>query len=324
MENVISSRGAAGIGQSGFWRIDNAELPFLPENDRAFRQVLPEQIGAGYSRLYQLDTEVSMIETCYTSQRDLAVLSRIDSEEPRLVLTLGFEGNSSFQSSRGETIDFLGGHSTITTFAASSGERRYSAKKPTRQVRLVVGQDWLKNQLGEDKTRQWFDKPGLRIVSQKPISQQGRWLAEQVISRPDTGGQEKLFLKGLAWSILATELGPLLDDQAPCQDPRERGIAERARAILQEEYRTPPTVEELARRVGTNQLKLKLLFHKYFNQTPYGMVLETRMKTAYTLLECRRGSVSEVAAWVGYQHPANFSAAFRKYFGFPPKRLARG
>jgi AraC family transcriptional regulator, transcriptional activator of the genes for pyochelin and ferripyochelin receptors len=99
-------------------------------------------------------------------------------------------------------------------------------------------------------------------------------------------------------------------------------LAELARDILCDEFRNPPSVAELSNRVGTNQLNLKKIFHHFFENTPYGLLSEFRMDHAYQLLESRRCHVSVVANQVGFTHASNFTAAFIKHFGIPPKAVA--
>jgi len=98
-------------------------------------------------------------------------------------------------------------------------------------------------------------------------------------------------------------------------------IAKLAREILYHEFKNPPSVEKLSKRVGTNQFKLKKLFHHFFNTTPYGLILEIRMNYAYQLLKSTHCKVSVAADLVGYNHASNFSAAFTKYFGISPKSI---
>ena len=75
--------------------------------------------------------------------------------------------------------------------------------------------------------------------------------------------------------------------------------------------------------MGTNQFKLKQLFHHFFTNTPYGLLLEIRMNNAYQLLETTECQVSVAADLVGYSHASNFSAAFMKHFGVSPKAVSK-
>lgn len=299
----------------------------LPQQRQArhLQQSLPDSIGQGHSRIVQLDQELVFIDTAYRPTRDLAVLSRIENQAPRLVVTLGLQGQSQFVSQHGETVPFLAGYSTITTFASSLGERRYAADTDVRQLRFSVSQAWLEHYLGDNPLSGLFDKAGVHIASQRPISAQAALAAQQLLQVDVSNGLGKLELHSNVLAVLAAELAPLCQGQADAMpySPKELAMANAARDILLQEFQKPPTSKELARRVGTNQLKIKQLFHHCFNTTPYQMVLEARMQRAYHMLQNGACQVSAVAAYVGYKHPANFSAAFVSYFGFAPSGIRR-
>ena len=79
------------------WRIRADDLPSqVQQQKQCLHQSLPEEAGVGYSNIFQLDNDLSYIETLYTPSRDLAVLSRIENPEPRMVITLVFKGTLSF------------------------------------------------------------------------------------------------------------------------------------------------------------------------------------------------------------------------------------
>jgi AraC-like DNA-binding protein len=95
---------------------------------------------------------------------------------------------------------------------------------------------------------------------------------------------------------------------------------ERARDLLSSQLDQQITVEYLATTVGINEHKLKEGFRYLYDNTPIGLLLELRMRKAYTLLES--GQQVAQAAWqVGYKYPNNFSVAFTRYFGRSPKSI---
>jgi len=60
---------------------------------------------------------------------------------------------------------------------------------------------------------------------------------------------------------------------------------------------------------------LRALFQKHFKISPSLVALELRMSRAKELLTSGRLSVKEIAYRLGYQHPNDFSRAFKAYFG---------
>lgn len=116
----------------------------------------------------------------------------------------------------------------------------------------------------------------------------------------------------LILQLLADELSPLFEEECSNSNfsAKDQALANKAREIIQTEYETPPSILELARRVGVNHTRLKQLFHYYFATTPYAMLLDIRMHTAYQLLKTGNYHLNTVAYRVGYEHAHNFSAPY--------------
>jgi AraC family transcriptional activator of pyochelin receptor len=289
-------------------------------------QSLPDHLGLGQSAIFQLDQDLSYIETRYTTSKDVSVSSRIDYQEPLLMVTLGLQGQSRFSGKHGDELVFREGYTSITAIQSSIGERQYQAHKPTVQLRFALNKRWLDRYFGETRAAQLLGKNGTRLLSCQPISPQAMHAAQQLLSHNPFRETSRIFMHGQALSLLAFELMPLSEDKRrnlSRLDQKDREIAKAARDILEREFRNPPSVEQLARRAGTNQFKLKQLFHHFFTNTPYGLLLEIRMRNAYQLLQSTRCQVSVVADLVGYNHVSNFSTAFIKYYGFSPKILRK-
>jgi len=75
-----------------------------------------------------------------------------------------------------------------------------------------------------------------------------------------------------------------------------------ARERLLSDLSSPPTIEQLARETGLNQLKIKQGFKVLFGTTTYGLFQRERMERALTLLQTN--SVTETASLLGYSKQA--------------------
>jgi AraC-like DNA-binding protein len=103
--------------------------------------------------------------------------------------------------------------------------------------------------------------------------------------------------------------------------PRDvNGIYE-ARDYLTQHYRDPPKIPELARMVGLNQTKLKAGFREVTKLTIYSYITKCRMERAADLLLNGNYGIAEVAYQVGYDYPANFTSAFKKFYGKLPRSM---
>ncbi|CAG1770868.1 Regulatory protein PchR [uncultured bacterium] len=302
------------------WCVKNEDLP-IEILAQSVHQLLPQELGTGYSNIMQLDAGLSYIETDFVPNKDFSILSQIETQEPRMVLTLGLQGQSGFTNHRGSELSFNAGYTTIATFGSSIGERQYQAHNAVKQLRVSVSQAWVERYFPEEQAEKFF-KQHLQQLSHRPISAQGRIVIQQLHNTQVLPELKRVFVHGQVMNLLVSELNNLYQEEIKFNQ-RDKNIAMLARDILMEEYQNPPSVEQLARRAGTNTFKLKQLFKHFFDNTPYGMLLDIRMNKAYQLLSAKHYHVNTVADLVGYGHASNFSVAFNKYYGVTPKKLSK-
>ena len=310
-----------------YHQLNNAELPLQKQSDtNNLIQYLPDEVGDGHTLIVPLHEDFSFIDTNYLPNKNLAIVSKIDDQEPRLVVTIALKGQSSFKGYQNQTIFFKEGYTTIAIFKSSHGERQYKANKQIRQLRFSVKKSWLDKQSGAEKSAEIFAKDGICLVSHRPISTQGLIAARHLVDAKDKEALQHLFIQGHAMTLLAAELATLFQEDPQCVDgftKKDKVTAQMARDILYSEFKNPPSVADLALRVGTNQFKLKKLFHHFFSNTPYGLLGEYRMQVAYQLLETKQHPVNVVADKVGFAHASNFTLAFIKCYGVSPKVVGK-
>lgn len=81
----------------------------------------------------------------------------------------------------------------------------------------------------------------------------------------------------------------------------------------------PLKLEQLAGMYNVTPRTLKRRFYTLFGVKLYNFLLDVRMEQATRLLLETDTSIEQVATLTGYQSFANFSTAFKKYYGHPPK-----
>ncbi len=150
---------------------------------------------------------------------------------------------------------------------------------------------------------------------------------QQLYSTRLSAQAQRLFLKGKLYEILAcyfsfensvdTESCPFLKDE----DSVKR--VKKAKEILINAYTSPPSLNELSRKVGLNELKLKTGFKEVYGNTVYGFVLDYKLETARAMLESRQHKINEIAFHIGYSNPSHFISAFKKKYGITPKQYTK-
>jgi AraC-like DNA-binding protein len=90
------------------------------------------------------------------------------------------------------------------------------------------------------------------------------------------------------------------------------------KAIIEKEYRQHYTNLQLARKVSTNEYKLKHGFKQTFHMSLYKFLTNIRIEKAKDLLEFTEDPVSRVASNVGFPDGGSFCKRFKQCTGFSP------
>ena len=98
---------------------------------------------------------------------------------------------------------------------------------------------------------------------------------------------------------------------------------EAAATIYQREMHRPPTIEQLAYRLGLNRNDLINGFKALFGETPHAYYNTLRMVRAQEMLRSGGLSISDIARRVGYERYASFSRAYQEHFGCSPSSVGR-
>jgi AraC family transcriptional regulator of adaptative response / methylphosphotriester-DNA alkyltransferase methyltransferase len=88
--------------------------------------------------------------------------------------------------------------------------------------------------------------------------------------------------------------------------------------IVEGEYGSDLSLDEIARRVASSRRQLQRSYAEIGNTTFREHLTAVRMDRAAELLKTRGLTVREVAARVGYRQPAQFAKAFRRHHGVAP------
>lgn len=91
---------------------------------------------------------------------------------------------------------------------------------------------------------------------------------------------------------------------------------------LKEHYRTA-TLEEAAAKVSLSPAYLSRVFKEKSGESFSELLLRTRMEKACELLADIQNRSYDIAYYVGYDNPKNFSRAFKAYYGVSPSEYRK-
>jgi AraC-like DNA-binding protein len=154
-----------------------------------------------------------------------------------------------------------------------------------------------------------------------------RRLAASLFAPGFNGPLRALMLEGAVIQLIAAQAAAAGRKSLP--QPRtilargERDAVHAAHQRLLADMRDPPSLGELAAAVGLSERRLSAAFRSLFGATPFETLRNHRLEQARLVLQSGEGSLKEVSFRVGYNHISNFTAAFARRFGEPPRRYLR-
>ena len=106
--------------------------------------------------------------------------------------------------------------------------------------------------------------------------------------------------------------------QRPTTVRHRTSLFEEAVAIVEAEYASELSLDDIARRVASSRRQLQRAYSEIGETTFRDHLTRIRMERAADLLAARGLTVREVAYRVGYRQPAQFAKAFRRHHGVSP------
>lgn len=106
--------------------------------------------------------------------------------------------------------------------------------------------------------------------------------------------------------------------QRPSTIRLRASLLEEANAIVERDYASELSLDDIARRVASSRRQLQRAYAEIGKTTFREHLTRVRMERAAELLASRMFTVREVANRVGYRQPAQFAKAFRRHRGVSP------
>jgi AraC family transcriptional regulator, regulatory protein of adaptative response / methylphosphotriester-DNA alkyltransferase methyltransferase len=106
--------------------------------------------------------------------------------------------------------------------------------------------------------------------------------------------------------------------QRPATIRHRTSLYEDATSIVEAEYSSDLSLDDIARRVASSRRQLQRSYAEIGKTTFREHLTGVRMEKAAEMLRMRGLTVRDVAHQVGYRQPAQFAKAFRRHHGSSP------
>ena len=146
-------------------------------------------------------------------------------------------------------------------------------------------------------------------------------LVGQFFGNTYEGEIKMMFYKSHITALLSHYFGQLAKQEKTTLNTSQIEKIHLAQEILISDLENPPSLTELANRIGTNTNKLKIEFKAQFGVPVFKYLQNQRLTKAYSLIKNEQKTIQEAAWAVGYDSLGSFSNAFEKKFGYRPSQV---
>ncbi len=170
-------------------------------------------------------------------------------------------------------------------------------------------------------------KTGKPIIEPKEINASIKLILNQLTTKQTNETLRPIFIKGKVYELLSYYFSTTSENEmehCPYIASEETvSKIKHAKEIIMEEMNNPPTLTDLAKKVGLNIKKLKTDFKEFYGVPVFTFLLNYKMELAKKMLQEQQLNVNELAIHLGYSTSSHFIAAFKRKFGITPKQFAK-
>ena len=291
---------------------------------------VPELLGRGYSREIELSPGVRLHLSDCEYHQDFSMKTPAHAHPVQfMILSSGSYYNDIYPT-----------FSKVRSYFSGSGvSPGYVEKFQTGQrivcINVEIESQALESYLSFERQsnsilqKQLLKKQDLKASFYPTVTQEMRSLVQELWNAPYRGAAKQMYVQGKVFELLGLHLDLISPDTRQIKSPpkmRPKTIASlhHARDILTTQFEHPPSLPELAIKVGVSERSLQRGFSTLFETTVVGFIAQQRLERAKMLLREGKHSVAEVALLVGYGNIGHFSVAFRSRFGITPSQCSKG
>lgn len=170
-------------------------------------------------------------------------------------------------------------------------------------------------------------KTGKTIIEPKEISTSIKLILNQLTTKQMNETLRPIFIKGKVYELLSYYFSTVSENETE-QCPyiaNEETVSKiiHAKEIIIEKMNNPPSLPDLAKKIGLNIKRLKTGFKEFYGVPVFTFLLNYKMELAKIMLQEQQLNVNELALHLGYSTSSHFIAAFKRKFGITPKQFSK-
>lgn len=227
-------------------------------------------------------------------------------------------------------VKLMANESSLIYFKEDNMNLLYKIKPESEVTSILISLEYfhaLFSIEGDDLINFSNFNTGKPIIENKDTNSSVRQTLKQLTKNNTNEVLRPVFIKGKVYELLSyyfSASNTLDGDYCPYIENEESvSKVKHAKEIIIQEMNKPPSLNELAQRVGLNVKKLKTDFKKYYGVPVFSFLLNYKMEQAKYFLQQNKMNVNEISTYLGYTTSSHFIAAFKKKYGCTPKQFSK-
>ncbi|QDM00587.1 helix-turn-helix domain-containing protein [Aliarcobacter butzleri] len=295
----------------------------LNSKKNIIKNSFPLEIGTDYMEKIYIQDGFLFSKTNYNIEKPIFLEAK--QEERKFVITISLKGNTTYiNSDDKKIIPFKEGFTTISLFENTQGFREFKDKQ-INQIRLILSESFLRRNFQKSLVEKYFfNKQNLQLIDFRLTSIQSQFLLNDILNCSLVGELANIYKQGKIFELLSLEISKLQKNEDDIfLDDYDRSAILKAKEILLNNLKNPPSIVGLAKMVHLSEVKLKRGFKQIYKTSPYQLLVSHKMNLAKNMLESGKYNINEIALQVGYKFANNFTNAFYKEFKIRPKDVLK-
>jgi len=292
--------------------------------------IFPKEAGILQTETFTINKDISVHKNYFQIYKDTSI--EYDFKLNGITINIALEADFLFQSELSNFSQYQKTNNTVMSIISQEkGNAQYKANTTLKNIIIFVKLDFLKDILKnschlEDIINHLEKRKLSKAIKSTTTHIKTKLCSYEIYNASNNTKLDTIFIQSKVLEILSYELQEFL-----CETKiKTEGIKyseydlqalEKAKDILIQNMKNPPSIVELSRQVNLNEFKLKHGFKHFFKITPYNFLLDYKLHEAKQMLETGEMNVSEVAYEIGYKQVHGFSNSFFKKFGVRPKDI---
>jgi AraC-like DNA-binding protein len=274
--------------------------------------------------------KICVSENRFSIQEDIKVLGEIDGE--LICLTFMLKGNSCFSCNSFRQSNLF--HNSFNLFYLNhenNSKTECNKNSDNHLLEIYIAKDLFLdlcnkypsvfhptyNKIETGQSFNLFDNG-------KYISQHMHTILEQIRNAKLFGNVAPLLVEAKIMELFSIMLSNNTNEKENLTSKSLHEKMYEAKHLIEQNYNNPPCLNDLSKHLGICNTTLKKAFKEVFDDTIFNHLYNFRMEKAQHILKTNSNmNILDIALNIGYEHQANFSAAFKRKYGITPNQMKK-